>query len=115
MGSRYLFIVLYVFLEHHLSRGDYRRDWVTRHLARNPVPHIADPAAWLAAEQAHENTFALALAWAALLQQYRDERSRIDATAPHPILGARPFLTSKNSRSADERTSPCPCATRCAP
>jgi dolichol-phosphate mannosyltransferase len=23
MGSRYLFIVLYVFLEHHLSRGDY--------------------------------------------------------------------------------------------
>jgi dolichol-phosphate mannosyltransferase len=28
MGSRYLFIVLYVFLEHHLSRGDYRRpDW----------------------------------------------------------------------------------------
>jgi dolichol-phosphate mannosyltransferase len=26
MGSRYLFIVLHVFLEHHLSRGDYRRD-----------------------------------------------------------------------------------------
>ncbi|HEV2723892.1 MAG TPA: glycosyltransferase family 2 protein [Thermoleophilaceae bacterium] len=25
MGSRYLFIVLYVFLEHHLSKGDYRR------------------------------------------------------------------------------------------
>jgi dolichol-phosphate mannosyltransferase len=25
-GSRYLFIILYVFLEHHLSRGDYRRD-----------------------------------------------------------------------------------------
>jgi dolichol-phosphate mannosyltransferase len=25
MGSRYLFIVLYVFFEHHLSRGDYRR------------------------------------------------------------------------------------------
>jgi dolichol-phosphate mannosyltransferase len=25
MGSRYLFIVLYVFLEHHLSRGDYRK------------------------------------------------------------------------------------------
>ena len=24
MGSRYLFIVLYVFLEHHLSHGDYR-------------------------------------------------------------------------------------------
>jgi dolichol-phosphate mannosyltransferase len=29
MGSRYLFIVLYVFLEHHLSRGDYRRDGPT--------------------------------------------------------------------------------------
>jgi dolichol-phosphate mannosyltransferase len=28
MGSRYLFIVLYVFLEHHLSRGDYRRDGI---------------------------------------------------------------------------------------
>jgi dolichol-phosphate mannosyltransferase len=26
MGSRYLFIVLYVFLEHHLARGDYRRE-----------------------------------------------------------------------------------------
>jgi len=25
MGSRYLFIILYVFLEHHLGRGDYRR------------------------------------------------------------------------------------------
>jgi dolichol-phosphate mannosyltransferase len=25
MGSRYVFIVLYVFLEHHLSHGDYRR------------------------------------------------------------------------------------------
>jgi dolichol-phosphate mannosyltransferase len=26
MGSRYLFIILYVFLEHHLSRGDYQRE-----------------------------------------------------------------------------------------
>lgn len=25
MGSRYLFIILYIWLEHHLSRGDYRR------------------------------------------------------------------------------------------
>ena len=32
MGSRYLFIVLYVWLEHHLSRGDYRRSDVP------PVP-----------------------------------------------------------------------------
>jgi dolichol-phosphate mannosyltransferase len=30
MGSRYLFIVLYVFLEHHLSRGDYHRRPQTR-------------------------------------------------------------------------------------
>jgi dolichol-phosphate mannosyltransferase len=29
MGSRYLFIVLYVFFEHHLSRGDYRRPELT--------------------------------------------------------------------------------------
>jgi dolichol-phosphate mannosyltransferase len=35
MGSRYLFIVLYVFLEYHLSRGDYRR--------RDPEPE--DPPA----------------------------------------------------------------------
>ena len=35
MGSRYLFIVLYVFLEHHLSRGDYRRR----------VPAVEEPAA----------------------------------------------------------------------
>ena len=33
MGSRYLFIVLYVFLEQHLTRGDYRRQphTVARH------------------------------------------------------------------------------------
>jgi dolichol-phosphate mannosyltransferase len=30
MGSRYLFIVLIVFLEHHLSRGDYRRPDLVR-------------------------------------------------------------------------------------
>jgi dolichol-phosphate mannosyltransferase len=46
MGSRYLFIILYVFLEHHLSRGDYRRpDYasqgraggvVRRRASRNP-------------------------------------------------------------------------------
>jgi dolichol-phosphate mannosyltransferase len=36
MGSRYLFIVLYVFLEHHLSRGDYRRPDTTPRLRRGP-------------------------------------------------------------------------------
>jgi dolichol-phosphate mannosyltransferase len=34
MGSRYLFIVLYVFLEHHLSRGDYRRPGTAQRLRR---------------------------------------------------------------------------------
>jgi dolichol-phosphate mannosyltransferase len=40
MGSRYLFIVLYVFLEHHLSRGDYRRT------------HLEEPAPAPAADRA---------------------------------------------------------------
>jgi len=40
MGSRYLFIVLYVFLEHHLSRGDYRRPGAGR---SRPRPHVVAP------------------------------------------------------------------------
>lgn len=36
MGSRYLFIVLYVFLEHHLSHGDYRRPGGAQRLRREP-------------------------------------------------------------------------------
>jgi dolichol-phosphate mannosyltransferase len=51
MGSRYLFIVLYVFLEHHLSRGDYRRritdgkapprgTWRAGHLGRGSHPPV---------------------------------------------------------------------------
>jgi dolichol-phosphate mannosyltransferase len=35
MGSRYLFIVLYVFLEHHLSGGDYHRAGVERRQSRS--------------------------------------------------------------------------------
>ena len=38
MGSRYLFIVLYVLLEHHLSRGDYRRARGRQGRWRPPVP-----------------------------------------------------------------------------
>ena len=38
MGSRYLFIVLYVWLEHHLSRGDYRRKDVNAPSAHRPSP-----------------------------------------------------------------------------
>jgi dolichol-phosphate mannosyltransferase len=42
MGSRYLFIVLYVFLEHHLSRGDYFRPGLAESRIRprpdRPVP-----------------------------------------------------------------------------
>ena len=50
MGSRYLFIVLYVWLEHHLSHGDYRRKdvaaWDDRRLgpalsARETLPKTA--------------------------------------------------------------------------
>jgi dolichol-phosphate mannosyltransferase len=37
MGSRYLFIVLYVFLEDHLSRGDYRRSAAA--VVERPVAH----------------------------------------------------------------------------
>ncbi len=38
MGSRYLFIVLYVFFEHHLSRGDYRRQPTARTRWRAGAP-----------------------------------------------------------------------------
>ncbi len=34
MGSRYLFIVLYVFLEHHLSHGDYRQRSLAKETTR---------------------------------------------------------------------------------
>jgi dolichol-phosphate mannosyltransferase len=53
-GQRYLFIVFYVFLEHHLSRGDYRRDGTAsarprgtwragRQGRKQPVPKDASP------------------------------------------------------------------------
>jgi dolichol-phosphate mannosyltransferase len=45
MGSRYLFIVLYVFLEHHLSRGDYRRDG---------IPAVRPRGTWRAGRQARK-------------------------------------------------------------
>jgi dolichol-phosphate mannosyltransferase len=38
MGSRYLFIVLYAFLEHHLSRGDYRRPGFDPRAGRGRAP-----------------------------------------------------------------------------
>ena len=37
MGSRYMFIVLYVFLERHLSRGDYRQPDVAAARGLEPV------------------------------------------------------------------------------
>lgn len=40
MGSRYLFIVLYVFLEHHLSRGDYRRPDMPGRQRMRPQPGV---------------------------------------------------------------------------
>jgi dolichol-phosphate mannosyltransferase len=39
MGSRYAFIILYVWLEHHLSRGDYRRNDVS--VVRRKAEHLA--------------------------------------------------------------------------
>jgi dolichol-phosphate mannosyltransferase len=51
MGSRYLFIVLYVFLEHHLSRGDYRRPELTGADRLRPKPGVAFTNA--SAEQPH--------------------------------------------------------------
>jgi dolichol-phosphate mannosyltransferase len=41
MGSRYLFIVLYVWLEHHLSKGDYRLAGSARPEVRAPRPSEA--------------------------------------------------------------------------
>jgi dolichol-phosphate mannosyltransferase len=40
MGSRYLFIVLYVFLEHHLSRGDYQRPGKPGERRHRPRPGV---------------------------------------------------------------------------
>ena len=40
MGSRYAFIVLYVWLEHHLSRGDYRRNDLPRTAASEHRPEL---------------------------------------------------------------------------
>jgi hypothetical protein len=42
MGSRYLFIVLYVWLEHHLSRGDYRRRDVPLLVSEAPPDRVLD-------------------------------------------------------------------------
>jgi dolichol-phosphate mannosyltransferase len=41
MGSRYLFIVLYVFLEHHLSGGDYRRPGLGAGARVRPHPGVS--------------------------------------------------------------------------
>ncbi|MFZ0042347.1 MAG: glycosyltransferase family 2 protein [Solirubrobacteraceae bacterium] len=41
MGSRYAFIVLYVWLEHHLSRGDYRRKDIPLGRPRPSAPERA--------------------------------------------------------------------------
>jgi dolichol-phosphate mannosyltransferase len=50
MGSRYLFIVLYVFLEQHLSRGDYRRDGIPPSARRGQrLQASGTPGGWAAA------------------------------------------------------------------
>lgn len=40
MGSRYLFIIFYVWLEHHLSRGDYRRPDIAAPISKNPLERV---------------------------------------------------------------------------
>jgi dolichol-phosphate mannosyltransferase len=50
MGSRYLYIVLIVFLEHHLSRGDYRRADLAP--VRRRRWHAGAPAARVVGERA---------------------------------------------------------------
>lgn len=41
MGSRYVFIILYVWLEHHLSHGDYRRaDLPMQRRRRSPMRRV---------------------------------------------------------------------------
>ena len=37
MGSRYLFIVMYLWLEKHLSRGDYHRPAITNLAKKQPI------------------------------------------------------------------------------
>jgi dolichol-phosphate mannosyltransferase len=58
MGSRYLYIVLMVFLEHHLSRGDYRRAGLQapshRWRAGRPSARFYDEPAPLQEEDARE-------------------------------------------------------------
>ena len=49
MGSRYLFIALYVFFEYHLSRGDYRRPDLPRRPRRGRW-HAGSPAARIMAD-----------------------------------------------------------------
>jgi dolichol-phosphate mannosyltransferase len=48
MGSRYLFVVLYAFLEHHLSRGDYMRGGAGARLrpgtSSRPEDRLEEPA-----------------------------------------------------------------------
>jgi dolichol-phosphate mannosyltransferase len=40
MGGRYLFIIFYVWLEHHLSRGDYRRTDVAGPIRKKPLQRV---------------------------------------------------------------------------
>ena len=42
MGSRYLFICLYVWLERFFSRGDYHKSNMPQAAATSPVPPVAD-------------------------------------------------------------------------
>jgi dolichol-phosphate mannosyltransferase len=52
MGSRYLYIVLIIFLEHHLSRGDYRRPGLAQPSGRRARWRTGGPSARVHEERA---------------------------------------------------------------
>ena len=101
MGSRYLFIVLYVFLEDHLSRGDYRRAGAVGrrapgrahapagHGARSREPAAAPPPR-APAEMPHISPKTPAPAQPPRLASSRSPRSR----------GGSPTRTRRSSRSS---------------
>ena len=88
MGSRYLFIVLYVFLEHHLSRGDYRRPgaWDARGRPHPGLPDARRPGAGAARASARRGRGRALMAAAAGAAARTSERR--GPTGGRPAAGA---------------------------
>ena len=87
MGSRYLFIVLYVFLEQHLSRGDYERPGVRKD-KRTPAPVSLAPGPQ-PTSSAEANTASPA---SVPSETPRVRRSWFSREALLRVLGSTPFL-----------------------